>query len=148
VAVIGRRPLGIMKFLAILVALAFLVSGEAAERVSKTDTMYSAARRALPMSVDDAQIAAALEKGLKHPTGSAIAMAIAADVSQVETANFGVWGRKRSEYDRYETTPVEWLSREDGLLQVVMRTRAWREGQRYTMNHPLLIKTDGTVLFR
>ena len=49
---------------------------------------------------------------------------------------------------RFETTPVAWLHRDDGLLGVSMRTRAWRSGQRYTVSEPLLIRPDGTVLWR
>jgi hypothetical protein len=120
------------------------------------------------MDVTDAQLATALSNGLRHPNGAAVAIAIprkeaslilvlirssdggyvVADASQVESANFGVWGRKRHEYDRYETTPIKWLPRDDGLLQESIQTRAWRNGHRYTVTEPLLIKPDGTVLFR
>jgi hypothetical protein len=133
-----------------------------------TDTLFHAARSAAPTDVTDAQLTTALSNGLRHPDGAAVAIAIpraeaslilvfirrpdggylAADASQVETANFGVWGRKRHEYDRYETTPIRWHSRNDELLQVSIQTRAWRSGQRYTVVEPLRIRPDGTVLFR
>jgi hypothetical protein len=44
--------------------------------------------------------------------------------------------------------PVEWLRRDDGLFQLVMRTRAWKAGQRFSVSEALVIKPDGTVLWR
>jgi hypothetical protein len=64
------------------------------------------------------------------------------DASSVEACNFGVLGRKRGDYDRYETVPIEWMKRPDGVLQVRMRTRAWRLGQRYTVTEPMVITLD------
>ncbi len=81
---------------------------------------------------------------LRQPSGSYIA----ADASGVEGGNFGKLGRPRTDYSRFETTPVKWLSREDGMFQVRMRTRAWRTGQRYTVSEDLIIKSNGTVLYR
>ena len=73
----------------------------------------------------------------------------AADVSGVEAANLGVLGvSRKTDYDRVETTPIEWLPRDDGRFQVVMRTRAWKAGQRYTVSEGLLIASDGTPLYR
>ena len=70
------------------------------------------------------------------------------DVSDVESGNFGKLGFRRSHYQRFETTPVEWRQRTDGLFQVVMQTRAWASGQRYTASEPLIIRPDGTPLWR
>jgi len=73
----------------------------------------------------------------------------AADVSGVEAASLGVLGiSKKADYDRVETTPIEWLPRDDGRFQVVMRTRAWKAGQRYTVSERLLITSGGTPLYR
>jgi len=157
-----------MKCVAFFMAVVLLQGVHAASPISTTDPLHRAARSAAPADVTDTQLATALANGLKHPDGAAVAMAVprseasltlalirrpdgrylVADVSQVESANFGVWGRRRHEYDRYETEPVQWLPRDDGLLQVSMRTRAWRNGQRSTVAEPLIIKPDGTVLFR
>jgi hypothetical protein len=72
-----------------------------------------------------------------------------ADISKVEAGNFGKLGLlPRTAYERFETTPEEWLRRDDGLFQVRIRTTAWRSGQRYTVNVPLIIKPDGIVLWR
>jgi hypothetical protein len=159
----------VMKFASAFLSVLFLQSVHAAEQPRPTtDPMHYAARTAAPADVTDAQLATALSKGLKHPDGSAVAIAIpraeaslililirksdgsyvAADASQVEIANFGFFGRKRHEYERYETKPIKWLPRDDGLLQVSIQTRAWRKGQRYTVAEPLIIKPDGSVLFR
>jgi len=74
---------------------------------------------------------------------------LAVEASGVEGGNFGKLGiAGRSGYDRFETTPTQWLQREDGWFQDVMRTRAWKAGKRYTVSEKLLIKPDGTVLWR
>ena len=70
------------------------------------------------------------------------------DVSRIEDGNLGKVGFPRSHYDRLETLPVEWLSRDDRLFQVVFRTRAWHSGKRYTASESLLIGPDGTPLWR
>ena len=70
------------------------------------------------------------------------------DLSDVESSNFGKLGRPRAEYDRYETRPIQWLSRQDDLLQVKIQTQAWHAGQRYTVSEALIFHRDGTVLWR
>lgn len=71
------------------------------------------------------------------------------DLSQVEGRNLGSLGlRSAADYDRIETTAVEWLPRENGLLQVVVRTRAWHSGQRFTVLKPVVFRTDGVVLWQ
>lgn len=70
------------------------------------------------------------------------------DLSAVESGNFGKLGRGRGDYDRFETTAVEWLPRGDDLLQVRLQTRAWRQGQRYTVFEPLIYHRDGKVVWR
>ena len=81
---------------------------------------------------------------LRQPDGTYLA----ADASGVEAGNFGKLGRPRTDYEHFETTPVEWLYRNDGFFQVRIRTRAWRAGKRYTVSEPLIIRPDGTVLYR
>lgn len=157
-----------MKLVALFVAVGLLQGVQAATPMSTTDPLRYALRTAAPSDVTDEQLSTALANGLQHPDGTAVAIAISrsgaslilvlirksdssyvvADASQVESANFGMWGRKRHEYDRYETIPVQWLPRDDGLLQVSIQTRAWRNGQRYAVAEPLIIKPDGTVLIR
>jgi hypothetical protein len=147
----------------------FALAAAASAGESRIDVaLLAAAQNAMPVEIATNQWTRALESGLWNSNRTAIAVSItqpkasvvfvflrqtndtylAADASGVEGGNFGKLGRSRTEYERFETTPVEWLHREDGWFQVRMRTRAWRDGQRYTVSEPLLIKPDGTVLYR
>ena len=132
------------------------------------DALSSAARKALPREIVTNGLAKALQGGLWNSNRTALAISIpqpkasvifvflrradgtfiAADASGVEGGNFGKLGRPRSDYSRFETTPIEWLPHRDDLFRVRMRTRAWRGGQRYTVSEDLVIKSDGTVLYR
>jgi predicted DNA-binding protein len=110
----------------------------------------------------------AIEKGLWNSEKTALALSIykpggsvclvlikhsntnftVVDVSNVENGNFGKLGYPRSYYDRYETKPVEWMIRDDSHYQVVFDTRAWKGDQRYTVTEPLIVKADGTPVWR
>lgn len=70
------------------------------------------------------------------------------DLSQVEQRNLGKLGPGGAEYERVETQPLQWLERRDGLLQLRIHTRAWRQGQRYTVEEPVIFQADGQVLWR
>ena len=70
------------------------------------------------------------------------------DLSALEGGNFGKLGQRPTEYDRFETKPIAWLPRQDGLLQVTIQTQAWCAGQRYTVSEPLIIRPDGSVIWR
>lgn len=70
------------------------------------------------------------------------------DVSQVEDGNFGKLGHKRNAYERFETKPLQWSARPDGVLQLTIQTQAWKSGKRYTVSEPLLVQPDGKVLWR
>ena len=153
--------------LSILLALIAAASALAGE--SRVDpALFAAAQKFMPREIATNQLVRALESGLWNSNRTALAVSIAqpkrsvifvflrqsnatylaVDASGVEGGNFGVWGRPRTDYERYETTPVEWLYRDDGRFQVVMRTRAWRAGQRYTVSEPLLISRNGIVMYR
>jgi hypothetical protein len=71
---------------------------------------------------------------------------LAVDIGNVEGANFGKLGSHT--YDRFETVPTSWHPRDDGFFQVMMRTRAWKGPQRYTVSEPLVIRADGVVFWR
>lgn len=137
--------------------------------VSKVDTaLLDAAQKAFSKGISTNQLVRALGSGLWNSNRTAMAASItrpkgsvvfvfllqsngtylATDASGVEDGNFGVLGRPRTDYERFETTPIQWLHRDDGKFQVVMRTRAWRGGQRYTVSEPLLIRPDGLVMRR
>ena len=127
--------------------------------------LMACARRALP-HISTNQIVRAIDAGLWSSNKTAVAFAVpnpkasilfvflrqshgdylAVDVSGMEGANFGYLGTTpRASYDRFETTPLKWLHRDDGLFQIQMRTRAWKSGQRYTASGTLVIKPDGTL---
>jgi hypothetical protein len=130
--------------------------------------LNAVARRALPDDVPESVVDDAVRAGVwnaartavaisvSRPRGSAVLAFIvqasgewvAVDVSAVERGNLGKLGSARAGYDKVETEPVRWLGRRDGLFQVVLRTRAWKAGRRFTVSEPLLIRPDGTVLWR
>ncbi|MCP5467843.1 MAG: hypothetical protein H7A32_01065 [Deltaproteobacteria bacterium] len=74
---------------------------------------------------------------------------LAVNISRVEDANLGKLGiQNKSWYDRVETIPLKWEDRKDKLFQVTMQTSAWKNGKKYTVAELLLIKNNGTVLWR
>ena len=153
--------------LALLFAL-FTETGTGAVEPPMEGTLLVAARNALPQGISTNEVIQVLKAGLWNTNRTALAVSLprpngsvvlvflrqaqgsylSVNASGVEGGNFGKLGRDRADYERFETTPVEWRHRNDGLFQVVMRTRAWRAGRRYTVSEPLIIKADGTVLWR
>ncbi len=148
-----------------LLAAAALFAGE----FRADDALFIAARKSLPQDITTNEIVRTLQAGLWNSNRTAVAVSfpkskasvififlcqtngtyLAVDASDVEGGNFGKLGiAGREAYDRFETTPIKWLYREDGWFQVVMRTRAWKAGKRYTVSEPLLIKPDGIILWR
>jgi hypothetical protein len=129
------------KFLAILTLSVGAFSAQAA--VPPSDAVWngdrSAAAAAFP-STTGTRVVAYLRRD-----GGVFAEV---DLSSVERGNFGELGRKPDEYDRYETKPIALVSREDDLLQVSVKTRAWRGGKRYTVVEHVLLRADGVVLWR
>jgi hypothetical protein len=130
--------------------------------------LHSTVRKSLPETAGDAEVERALRAGiwnrdktalaihLPSPRGTALLVFIlqatggwlTVDVSRVERANLGKLGVPGTAFDSVETAPLRWLDRSDGLLQVEVRTRARKSGQRFTVSEPLLIRPDGTVLWR
>jgi hypothetical protein len=159
-----ERPL-----ISTLIAL-FVTSMVALAQPRIDPALVAAARKALPADISTNDVAKALSAGLWNSNRTAVAISInrvprpsiifvflkqssgqyrAGDVSGVEGGNFGVLGiAGRAGYERFETTPIEWLPRDDGRLQVVMRTRAWKAGRRYTVSEKLVVSADGTPLYR
>src|ERR1044072_2098900 len=150
--------------------VALMISARVALGEPKTDqNLVDAACKALAADVATNNIVKALGKGLWNSNRTAIAISInrvpspslifvflkqsngqylAGNVSDVEGGNFGALGSERAKYERFETTPVAWLHRDDGRFWVVMRTRAWKAARRYTVSERLLIDRDGTPLYR
>ena len=133
--------------------------------------LLAAAQKAMPTEVTTNRLVSVLQAGLWNSNRTAVAVSIAqphpksslvfvflrqkdgtylaVDARGVEGGNLGKLGiAGRAGYARFETTPTEWLHREDGRFQVEMRTRAWKGGKRYTTSEPLLISTNGIVLWR
>lgn len=129
-------------------------------------TLFAAARQALPQGTSTNEISRALDAGLWNSNRTAVAISLTnlkaptafvflkqtdgkyltvdASVEGLGIAAIGSAGR--SAYERLELTPIQWLRRDDGMFMVLMRTRAWKAGQRYTVSKPLLIRQDGTIL--
>jgi hypothetical protein len=147
----------------------FVTAGALAAEARVTETLLASARNALPQDITTNEMIRVLQAGLWNSNRTAVAVSfprqkasvifvflqqtngtyLAVNASGVEGGNLGVLGScGRKDYDRFETTPAEWLYRDDGRIQVVMRTRAWRAGKRYTVSGPLLISRNGTVLWR
>lgn len=150
-----------------LIAAASALAGE--PRVDSA--LFATAQKAMPREVATNLLARALKSGLWNSNRTAVAVSIAqphpksslvfvflrqmggtyqaVDARGVEGSNLAKIGSvRRPCYDRFETTPTGWLHREDGRFMVEMRTRGWRGGQRYTSSEPLLISTNGTILWR
>jgi hypothetical protein len=75
--------------------------------------------------------------------------AVLVDVSRIESQNIGKLGVARSaEYDAVISDATEWVPRLDGLLQVEVRTQAWKEGKRQAALEKVVVSPDGRVLWR
>ena len=124
------------------------------------------ARQALPQNLSSNQINAALDAGLWNSNGTAVAICftnartstvfvflkqpggkyLAVDASLEGLGTGQIGSAPRSAYERLELTPAKWLPREDGMVMLLLRTRAWKAGQRYTVSKTLLFRRDGTIL--
>ena len=134
------------------------------------DALLAATRKALPQGTPTNELVRVLRAGIWDSNKTAVAISLArpkaslifaflrqtnakylaVDVSGIEGANLGVIGiAKYAAYDRVETTPIKWLPRDDGLFQILVRTRAWKSGQRYTVSGaPAVIKADGATTWQ
>ena len=150
-------------FIASFVLVLSCQQAKAAEAIQKISH-----RIATNEQVSENMVKDAIESGLWNTKKTAVALTIrkaagtlcfvlirqsqnrfmTVDVRNVESSNFGKLGSPRMHYDRYETAPTKWLERDDSNYQVVFRTHAWKDGQRFTVKEPLIIKSDGTPLWR
>ncbi len=74
---------------------------------------------------------------------------LAVDITPIEYGLLGKLGTSdRSQYERFETEPVEWLDVTEDYFLLNVRLRAWRDGQRYTVFGPVRINADGTVIWQ
>ncbi len=156
----------------LLICFALITGIGASASESNLDAaLIAAAQKSMPGKIAAKQLTKALEMGLWNSNRTAVAISVpqqhpkdsllfvflrqpdgtylAADASGVEVGNLGKLGLlTRADYEHFETIPMEWLHRDDGLFQVRIRTEAWKAGRRYTVYEPLIIKPDGTVLYR
>ncbi len=130
----------------------------------------AAAQKALSGAVSTNDIAKALEKGCWNSNFTAIAISInkapepslifvflkqangqylAVNVSAVEDGNLGRLGTpERAAYEHVETILVGWAKRDDGNFEISMWTMAYKAGRRHRIPERLLIRADGTPLYR
>ena len=47
-----------------------------------------------------------------------------------------------------ESTPIEWVTRDDDTFQIIIQTRAWKNGNRMTVREPLVFDSLGQVYWR
>jgi hypothetical protein len=129
------------------------------------EALLSAARPLLPREMTDAELSAALRDGLWRQDLHAVAVsrpegmgyrtyvfvrqgdgsyAATNASSTVANAAFGYFGWPATEYERYETEPVDWRITDNGHSLLYVRVRAWRQGQRYTVIGHYLVGPDGS----
>jgi hypothetical protein len=129
------------------------------------ESLLGAALSVFPDDVSEDEAMTLLQSGLWHDDPTAVAVSIprgnecltfiflsqpdgtysAADASWVSGAAFGFWGFPREEIERFEIEPLSWSINHHGNLMVRIRTRGWREGQRYTASGAYLVSPDGSV---
>lgn len=142
---------------------------------AETEPLATARDYAAKQGVPELEIKRGMESALWREDKSAVALCFAnakgtvclvlvktnegafklIDVSRVEGMNFGKIGERRERYQRFQTVPEKWRSENDtwwshpeALCQVRFITRAWLNGQRYTVGEPLVIKKDMTPWWR
>jgi hypothetical protein len=158
-----------MKKLLIVIAItASILPTTMADESKINDKLMAAARHALSSTMDKKALDTMILGGLwntnktalvasHHKSGGSVVYIfirqasgdfLPVDVSRVEEGNFGRLGFRRTHYHRFETVPTEWSKRDDSKLQVWIRTRAWKNGQRFTVAEPVLVASDGTIFWR
>jgi hypothetical protein len=151
----------------VITVLGLLAFASGALAQSRSDAaLVAAALKALPRSLSTNEIGGALDAGVWNSNKTAVAICftnsntftafvflkqasgryVAVDVSTEGLGTGFIGSAPRSAYERLELVPIRWLHRDDGMFQLLMRTRAWKAGQRYTVSKPLLFRQDGTVL--
>lgn len=132
------------------------------------DSLRASARRALPAAITNAQLERRLRSALWNAERTAVCVSVArpkatlvyvflkqpngsytaVDASRVEGGNFGKLGLQPGSVERFETVPLRWSQRPDGTLELQVRTRSWRQGKRQSVAEPLVIRPDGTIIWR
>lgn len=140
------------KFTLILATLIATISVACATEVPEIDLIAEAKATG---TWNDDKTAAAVSIPSENRTGVYVLLVQAngehttTDISRIEDGLFAKLGTAdRAEYEMYETAPIEWMTLEDGNLLLMVRLRAWRDGQRYTVAGPVIIRPDGSVLWQ
>lgn len=136
---------------------------------SDSDGLLVAARSIVGESVGDDTLKSAIEDGIWTEDKTVVAIAVQqavstivlafvrqpsgnflpTDISQIEDALFRKLGlANRVDYDRFETTPVSWISIDSNRHLLEVRLQVWRKGQRFTVAGPVIINADGTVAWQ
>ena len=137
------RTLDLMSGVLALVALLVGYTLAASASPPSDSALWNADRTAAVVAISEAS-GTRVTAYLRQQDGTFLEI----DLSAVEGGNFGKLGRRKTEYDRFETRPIKWIPRQDTLFQVSIQTQAWRAGQRYTVSEPLIFRPDGTVIWR
>ncbi|MEM6819049.1 MAG: hypothetical protein AAF578_09660, partial [Pseudomonadota bacterium] len=70
-------------------------------------------------------------------------------ITPIEQALVGKLGTfDKSEYEHLETPPAEWLSKSYDHWVLSVRFEAWRDGRRYIVDGPVVIKFDGAIVWQ
>lgn len=76
-----------------------------------------------------------------------IANNIPTNVSRIENANLGKLGLPRKKrYEKIETFPSKWVEENQNGNLISFTTRAWINGQRYTVSGPVFVRNDGVYV--
>jgi len=158
-------PAGKWRMIASLLVTLMVVFDVRAQS-SPDASLFAAARTALPSSISAVEIREAMDAGLWNGSRTAVAICLpkqkvpaawvfirqpggnflSVDVSK-EGLGIGRIGiAPQSAYERLELAPVAWPQGDAEMLTIIMRTRAWKAGRRYTISKPLWIRQDGTIL--
>ena len=77
----------------------------------------------------------------KFPTCQVVLNGKIIDVTKVTYSNIVKLGTLGIiDYEKVVTEPIEWLKNTNDIQLIKFRTQAWRNGQRYTVVEPVLIK--------
>jgi|WetSurMetagenome_2_1015567.scaffolds.fasta_scaffold716542_1 hypothetical protein len=169
-AIVGERPKSIVLspvFAVFLLGASLFFS---LAEASGSKGLNASARKVLPERISTEEIAKAFQSALWNSDKTAVAISLAGgqkeslvyvfirqkdgaflavNASDVELGNIGKLGMaKRDGYSRIETKPVKWLIGNNGLLRIELNTKAWKDGKRYSVTEPLIIKPNGSVLWR
>lgn len=72
----------------------------------------------------------------------------AVDLTKVGSGLFSKLGQPSSYYDSFTLKPLEWQETPQGHFLLTVQLRAWRNGQRYTVEGPVIVGRDASVIWQ